>query len=150
MREISQHFGWSSPASAHVHMRALIKKGYLNAGAERAARGSAYTTPLGVYVPVIERLGEESSDRILVPTWLTPECGFSFAFLQPSCPLMPPGVLDNDMVLAAPLDCQAQPRLLVVSMDGCPTAVSAASAGRRKVHAVVAGLARTFAADSMR
>jgi repressor LexA len=38
MSNIARHFGWKSSSSAHQHMNALLKKGYLEYGDDRRVK----------------------------------------------------------------------------------------------------------------
>ena len=149
-REISKHFGWSSPTAAKSHMKALIRKGMLLPPVPGAARGTTLARPIVYQVDLIEGLAPRRAvTQIEVPTYMLAEQGVAFAFQVQDSSLASLGILEDDLVLVGPPDAPAEPRLAVVASRGKPIVVRPGEARGRKVHGVVVTLVRSYVAASM-
>ena len=110
MREVAQHFGWSSTSTAQQHLAALQKKGRL-ARTPGSPRSLRVTGPLRVVssaqtvaVPLVGRIAagppifavEETEEALLLPRTLFQGNGL-FALRVKGDSMINAGIFDGDM-----------------------------------------------------
>lgn len=112
MREVAQHFGWSSTSTAQQHLAALQKKGRLarTPGSPRSLRVTGplrvVSSPQTVAVPLVGRIAagppifalEETEEALLLPRTLFQGNGL-FALRVKGDSMINAGIFDGDIAV---------------------------------------------------
>lgn len=121
LREISEHFGFSSTASAQKHVNALVSKGYLKKE-KHLSRG--LQAPEENELPIlgtvaagspIENFGEE--ERVPIPPQMMGK-GEHYVLKVRGLSMIDEGITDGDLVVVAKTSEARDGDLVVASIDG--------------------------------
>jgi len=119
--EISEHFGFSSTASAQKHVRALVEKAYLLKEKHRS-RGLLIPDEDGVPLlgavaagSPIENFGEE--ERIKIPSYMVGK-GEHFALRVRGLSMIDEGIHDGDLIIVRKTTTVRDGDLVVALIDG--------------------------------
>ncbi len=121
LREISEHFGFSSTASAQKHIRALVEKGYLHKEKHRSRglkapdeKGALLLGAVAAGSP-IENFGEE--ERIAIPPQML-GAGEHFVLKVRGLSMIEEGIHDGDLIVVRRSSKAADGDLVVALIEG--------------------------------
>jgi len=121
LREISEHFGFSSTASAQKHIKALVAKGYLH---KEKHRSRGLQPPEDQGIPLlgavaagspIENFGEE--ERIAIPPHLLGQ-GNHYLLKVRGLSMIEEGICDGDLIIVRRTSKADDGDLVVALIDG--------------------------------
>ncbi len=111
-REIAEHFGLSSPATAYQHVQALVEKGFLESGEAGLARSIEIVEPEEAFNPRVAILplaglitagapieAIETNDSIAVPADFVVDKLNSYVLRVKGESMIEDGILDGDYVV---------------------------------------------------
>ncbi len=106
IREISEHFGFSSPTGALVHIEAIEKKGYIKR--DHASRGIKITTKSPFDITFAELIGKmDKSGKIFKSTEIThipvPSNEKRLLAVESSVDIPEFGIFKGDYIIFAPM-----------------------------------------------
>lgn len=111
VREIAEHFGFSSPLSAQLHIKALIKKGYLNKAPlkQRALEIAGLRPAEDTTIPLLGRvragvplLASENVEKYINIDRDLFRIADGFALRVTGDSMKEAGIIEGDIVLVAP------------------------------------------------